>query len=63
MILSLVAIVIRFALLAAFTFAFVVLFEHGPDKYLESAKTEWQALSGTLESMSRPEEKPIEPGT
>jgi hypothetical protein len=31
-------------LLAVFTFGFVVLFEHGPAKFSEGAKTQWNAL-------------------
>ena len=60
MILSIVTILIRFALLAVFTFAFVVLFEHGPNDFVESAKTEWQALTVAVEKLSGA--KPVEPG-
>jgi hypothetical protein len=35
---------LRLILLAAFTFGFVVLFEHGPAKFAEGARTEWNAL-------------------
>jgi len=48
MILSLLALCIRLVLLALATFAFVVLFEHGPAGYVEGAKTEWVALSETI---------------
>jgi hypothetical protein len=41
---SLLSGVFRLALLAALTFAFVVLFEHGPAKFSEGAKREWDAL-------------------
>jgi hypothetical protein len=34
----------RLILLVLFTFAFVVLFEHGPANFSEGAKTEWNAL-------------------
>jgi hypothetical protein len=34
----------RLILLALFTFAFVVLFEHGPANFPAGAKTEWNAL-------------------
>ena len=34
----------RLALLAVFTFGCVVLFEHGPAKFTDGAKTEWEAL-------------------
>jgi len=43
--------VFRLALLAAFTFGFVVLFEHGPAKFSEGARTEWSAflyIAGSL---------------
>ena len=36
--------VVRLVVLAAFTFAFVVLFEHGPKNFLEGAKSEWHFL-------------------
>jgi hypothetical protein len=42
---SLLSGVFRLALLAAFTFAFVVLFEHGPSRFSEGVKTEWNALA------------------
>lgn len=40
----------RLAVLAAFTFAFVVLLEHGPGGFSEGAKTEWQILTGAKKS-------------
>lgn len=36
--------VLGLALLAGFTFGFVVLFEHGPANFAHGAKTEWSAL-------------------
>jgi len=36
----------RLAVLAVFTFAFVVLLEHGPAGFPEGVKTEWQILTG-----------------
>jgi hypothetical protein len=36
--------IFRLALLAAFTFAFVVLFEHGPSRFSDGIKTEWDSL-------------------
>jgi hypothetical protein len=36
--------IFRLVLLAAFTFAFVVLFEHGPSRFPDGIKTEWNAL-------------------
>lgn len=41
MILSLVAFVIRLALVGAMTFCFVVLFEHGPSHYLQNFQTDF----------------------
>ena len=40
----LLSFVVRLVLLAVFTFGFVVFFEHGPAKFSEGAKTEWNAL-------------------
>ena len=40
----LLSFLVRLALLAVFTFGFVVLFEHGPAKFYEGAKTEWNVL-------------------
>ncbi len=44
MITSLLAFTIRLALVAAMTFCFVVLFEHGTSNYLESAQVEFSKL-------------------
>lgn len=52
MILSLLALIIRLVLIAVATFAFVVLFEHGPQSYAEGAKAEWVALSETVSKWS-----------
>jgi hypothetical protein len=41
---ALLSVVLRLVLLAVFTFGFVVLFEHGPAKFSDGAKTEWNAL-------------------
>jgi hypothetical protein len=41
---SLLSFVCELALLAIFTFAWVVVFEHGPQKFTQGAKTEWNAL-------------------
>jgi hypothetical protein len=41
---SLLSFVFQLALLTLLTFSFVVLFEHGPQKFVEGAKTEWDAL-------------------
>jgi len=44
MITSLLAFTIRMALVAVMTFCFVVLFEHGPSNYPESAQVEFSKL-------------------
>jgi hypothetical protein len=44
MISSLVAFTLRVALVAASTFLFVVLFEHGPANYLENARADFQTV-------------------
>lgn len=52
--------VLRLALLAVFTFGFVVLFGHGPTKFSEGARTEWNAFlffAGSL--LSRQEGAPV----
>jgi hypothetical protein len=55
----LLSFVFRLVLLAVFTFGFVVLFEHGPAKFSEGAKTEWSALLYFVGSvLSRQESAP-----
>ena len=44
MITSLFAFIIRIALVAAMTFLFVVLFEHGPANYLENVQGDFNKL-------------------
>jgi len=44
MITSLFAFIIRIALVAAMTFLFVVLFEHGPANYLENVQGDYIKL-------------------
>ena len=44
MITSLLAFTIRIALVAAMTFLFVVLFEHGPSNYLENVQADFSKL-------------------
>ena len=41
---TLLALILRLALLAVFTFGFVVLYEYGPANFSASAQTEWSAL-------------------
>jgi hypothetical protein len=41
---TLLSFVLRLVVLAVFTFGFVVLFEHGPARFSDGAKTEWNAL-------------------
>ena len=56
---TLLSIVLRLVLLAVFTFGFVVLFEHGPAKFSDGAKTEWNALLFFVGSvLSRQENAP-----
>ena len=45
MITSLLAFAIRIALVAAMTFLFVVLFEHGPASYLENVQADFSKLA------------------
>jgi len=44
-ILNLLASALRLVVLAAFVFAFVVLFEHGSRGFLEGVVTEWHLLT------------------
>ena len=56
---SLLSLVLRLVLLAVFTFGFVVLYEHGPAKFSEGAKTEWDALLFFVGSvLFKPEKSP-----
>ena len=58
----LLILIVRLMLLAVFTFGFVVLFEHGPAKFSEGARTEWNALlffAGSV--LSRQEKAPGRP--
>lgn len=56
---TLLSVVLRLVLLAVFTFGFVVLFEHGPAKFSDGAKTEWNALLFFVGSvLSRQENAP-----
>jgi hypothetical protein len=53
---------VRLILLAMLTFGFVVLFEHGPAKFYEGAKAEWNALLFFVGSvLSREERSPAPP--
>jgi hypothetical protein len=47
MISSLLYVAIRLAVLAAFTFLFVVLYEHGPADYLKNVQADFLSLVGT----------------
>jgi hypothetical protein len=53
----------RLALLAVFTFGFVVLFEHGSVKFYEGAKTEWNALLFFVGTVLSKEESAPGPAT
>jgi hypothetical protein len=56
---TLLSFVLRLVLLAVFTFGFVVLFEHGPAKFSDGVKTEWNALLFFVGSvLSRQEKAP-----
>ncbi|MFZ4776497.1 MAG: hypothetical protein ACOYM3_14085 [Terrimicrobiaceae bacterium] len=44
MITSLLALVLRIALLCAMTFLFVVLFEHGPTNYVDNVQSDFNLL-------------------
>ena len=60
MITSLLALAIRIALVAAMTFLFVVLFEHGPSNYLENAKADFSKLmeAANFPAPATPEKSP-----
>lgn len=45
MILSTVYLIFRLSLLTVFTFLFVVLYEHGPENYLENLQRDAMALA------------------
>lgn len=44
MITSIIAFLLRLFFLAVFTFAFVVLFEHGPSGFVAGIPVEWNSL-------------------
>lgn len=48
MISSLLSLFIRLAILTAFTFLLVVLFEHGPKNYLENVREDFAHLKASL---------------
>ena len=54
MITSILAFTIRIALVAVMTFLFVVLFEHGPNDFLEGASAEWHLLIGGKAEQRQP---------
>jgi hypothetical protein len=61
---SLLSGVFRLALLAAFTFAFVVLFEHGVSRFSDGIKVEWDSLVSFAGSLFLKHDKaqPAQPG-
>ena len=59
----LLSLAFRLALLAIFTFGFVVLFEHGPAKFGDGAKTEWKALRLFVGSALSGQESAAPPAT
>jgi len=61
---GLLALLVRFILLAVFTFGFVVLFEHGPAEYPDNAVVEWRHFVGFVQEragLKAPEAAPITP--
>jgi hypothetical protein len=58
---TLLALLLRLALLAVFTFGFVVLYEHGPADFSASAKKEWSALREFAASQKASD--PVPPST
>jgi hypothetical protein len=54
MISSFLTLVIRVAILAVFTFLFVVLFDHGPDDYLTNVQKDFTRLVDTVTPMVSP---------
>ncbi|MBN8708299.1 MAG: hypothetical protein J0I10_02910 [Verrucomicrobia bacterium] len=47
---SLLALLLRVALLAVFTFGFVVLYEHGTADFAQGAASEWKSLTEFVNS-------------
>lgn len=45
---TILAFLIRLALFAAFTFAFVVLYQHGPSGFVQGVPVEWNRLQSVL---------------
>jgi len=54
MISSFLTLVIRVAILAAFTFLFVVLFDHGPDNYLTNVEKDFTRLVDAVTPLISP---------
>ncbi|TSA29271.1 MAG: hypothetical protein D4R65_15485 [Verrucomicrobiaceae bacterium] len=54
MISSFLTLVIRIAILAVFTFLFVVLFDHGPDDYLTNVRKDFTRLVDAVAPMISP---------
>jgi|GEM_PF-4787445 len=48
---TLLATAIRLAILAAFVYAFIVLFECGPSGFVSGLRTEWDPLIGSLRAL------------
>jgi len=47
---SLIVFFVRISLVAAMTFLFVVLFEHGPADYLKNVQTDFSLLISKIEA-------------
>jgi hypothetical protein len=54
MISSFLTLAIRVVILAAFTFLFVVLFDHGPDDYLANVQKDFTRLVDTVAPLVSP---------
>lgn len=53
MIISIISLAVRLVLLGILTFLFVVLYEHGPENYLENVRKDALALLQTATSQAR----------
>ena len=62
LILSLFLFAVRLVVLAMFTFAFIVLFEHGTNGFVDGAMTEWNLLTKAAIHATSPAQLPSKPG-
>jgi len=56
---SLLSLFIRLAILAVFTFLFVVLYEHGPENYLANVRKDFAHLKDSLAATASPADKKL----